>query len=82
MSKLILTLLTKTFVENDTKGYAGLLFTKNRLTRADHVAGRPQKAGHWHGNELSFVDSIFIIAFPCSFAAFNLLYWPVFLSSS
>ena len=72
------------FVECDTthKGYAGLLFTKNRLTRADHEAGRPQKAGHWHGNELSFVDGIFIIAFPCCFAGFNLLYWPWFLSSS
>lgn len=43
---------------------------------------RPPKTGNWHGNELAFVDTVFLLLFPLSFACFNLIYWPVFLADN
>ncbi|XP_023343176.1 gamma-aminobutyric acid receptor subunit pi [Eurytemora carolleeae] len=67
------------FVFGALTGYAAILYIKNRLTKQDFENNRAPKSGNWHGNELTYIDSAFVIIFPLLFVIFNCLYWPLSL---
>ena len=35
------------------------------------------QTGHWHGDQLTYIDTAFSYAFPALFLIFNIVYWPV-----
>ena len=38
--------------------------------------GQPKSRGPWHTrHEFAHIDDIFLVAFPATFAVFNILYW-------
>ena len=56
--------------------YHGKFATTSWTFINEHIVFRTPKTGNWHGNELTYIDTAFIIIFPLTFLAFNLFYWP------